>query len=93
MFTLIIIRNICLLIVWITSTLGPNTSCQKYLKQFLGAIESYLHPANSGKWVSAISEIIVQLPKFFFDRLIRERYKKHPWKMPVPGKCHYIFLN
>lgn len=58
----------------------------------MDAIESYLHPANSGKWLSAISEIIVQLPKYFFDRLVAERYKPHPWKKPIPGKL-IIFYN
>lgn len=65
--------------------MGPNSSCQAQLTRFLGAIESYLHPANSGKWVTTISDIIVQLPKFFTDRLIRERYKRHPWKRQTPG--------
>lgn len=50
----------------------------------MGAIESYLHPANSGKWLHAISEIVAQLPKYMFDRLIAERYKPHPWKKPIP---------
>lgn len=43
-----------------------------------------MHPANSGKWVGVISEIVVQLPKYLFDRLVYERYKPHPWKKPVP---------
>lgn len=64
--------------------LSPQSSGQKYLTKFLGAIESYLHPANMGKWVNSISEIVVQLPKYLFDRLILERYKPHTWKKPVP---------
>lgn len=72
--------------VWIVSVLGPKTSGQQYLTQLLGAIETYLHPANMGKWVNAISEIIVQIPKYLFDRLIVERYKPHTWKRPVPGE-------
>ncbi|KAJ6635616.1 Proteasome activator complex subunit 4, partial [Pseudolycoriella hygida] len=66
--------------LWIASTLGPKSSSQKYLTKFIGTIESYLHPANSGKWVTSISDIIVQLTKYFTERLIRERYRKHPWK-------------
>ena len=66
-------------------TLGPKSSCQSHLTTLLGTIETYLHPANIGGWVNHISEMLSQLPKYFFDRLIRERYKPHPWKKPVPG--------
>lgn len=66
--------------------LSPKSSAQHYLTKFLGAIESYLHPANSGKWLNVISEIVVQLPKYLFDRLIVERYKPHPWKKQTPSE-------
>lgn len=79
-------------VVWIASVLSPKSSGQRYLTKLIGAIESYLHPANVGKWINAISEIIVQLPKYLFDRLIMERYKPHTWKKPVPGKCHDVCL-
>ena len=69
---------------WIVSVLGPKTDAMKYLRSFMSTIESYLHPANSGKWVRSISELLVQLVKYFQDRLITERYKKHPWKPQVP---------
>lgn len=51
----------------------------------MGVIESYLHPANSGKWVSTISEILVSLNKQLIDRLTAERFKPNPWKRPIPG--------
>lgn len=54
------------------------------MNKLLGAIESYVHPANSGKWLTTISEIVVQMPKYLFDRLIAERYKPHPWRKPTP---------
>jgi proteasome activator subunit 4 len=69
---------------WIVSVLGPKTDAMKYLRSFMSTIESYLHPANSGKWVRTISELLAQLVKYFHDRLISEKYKKHPWKPPVP---------
>lgn len=50
----------------------------------MGVIESYLHPANSGKWVSAISEILVSLNKALVVRLTIERYKLPTWKRTVP---------
>lgn len=51
----------------------------------MAVIESYLHPANSGKWVLTISEILVQLNKHLLDRIVAERYKPHPWRRPIPG--------
>ena len=69
---------------WIVSVLGPKTDAMKYLRTFMATIESYLHPANSGKWVRTISELLVQLVRFFQERLISEKYKKHPWKRPIP---------
>lgn len=50
----------------------------------MATIESYLHPANSGKWVNVLSDLLIQLLTTFFERLITERYKKHPWKEPIP---------
>lgn len=82
-------KFVILFSVWIASVLSPKSSAQHYLSKFLGAVESYLHPANSGKWVHVISEIVVQLPKYLFDRLVYERYKPHPWKRAVPGKKTY----
>ncbi|XP_055613465.1 proteasome activator complex subunit 4B-like isoform X2 [Uranotaenia lowii] len=70
--------------IWIVSVLGPKSSAQQYLNKFMATIESYLHPANSGKWVTMLGEILFQLPKYFFDRLILERYRKHPFRRPIP---------
>lgn len=69
---------------WIVSVLGPKTDAMKYLRSFMATIESYLHPANSGKWVRTIAELLAQLVKYFHDRLISEKYKKHPWKRQIP---------
>lgn len=71
---------------WIVSVLGPKTDAMKYLRSFMSTIESYLHPANSGKWVRSISELLVQIVKYFHDRLINEKYKKHPWRRPIPDE-------
>uniref|UniRef100_A0A1L8DSH8 Putative proteasome activator complex subunit 4 n=1 Tax=Nyssomyia neivai TaxID=330878 RepID=A0A1L8DSH8_9DIPT len=70
--------------MWIVSILGPKSSGQKYLDKFMGTIESYLHPANSGKWVHLLSDILVQLVKYFEGRLIAERYRKPSWMRRVP---------
>lgn len=50
----------------------------------MGTIESYLHPANSGKWVNELSQLLLQIPKQFFNRLIAERYRKTSWERPIP---------
>lgn len=71
---------------WIVSVLGPKTDAMKYLRGFMTTIESYLHPANSGKWVTTIANILYQLVKYFQDRLISEKYKKHPWKRLTPDE-------
>uniref|UniRef100_A0A1B0D4X7 Uncharacterized protein n=1 Tax=Phlebotomus papatasi TaxID=29031 RepID=A0A1B0D4X7_PHLPP len=70
--------------MWIVSILGPKSTGQKYLDKFMGTIESYLHPANSGKWVHYLSDILVQLVKYFEGRLISERYRKPSWMRKVP---------
>ncbi|KAG5672273.1 hypothetical protein PVAND_002412 [Polypedilum vanderplanki] len=71
---------------WIISLIGPKYDTMKYLKNLFSTIESYLNPANSGKWVRMISDLLVQLVKYFQERLITERYKKHPWKRAIPAE-------
>lgn len=70
--------------VWIVYTLGPKSSTQKYLGKLMGAFESYLHPANSGTWVSVIGEIVHKLTKCLIDRLCLERFKKKSWRPEIP---------
>lgn len=69
---------------WIVSVIGPKYNTMKYLKNLFATIESYLNPSNSGKWLRSISELLVQLVKYFQERLISERYKQHPWKRAIP---------
>uniref|UniRef100_A0A182PCD4 Proteasome activator complex subunit 4 C-terminal domain-containing protein n=1 Tax=Anopheles epiroticus TaxID=199890 RepID=A0A182PCD4_9DIPT len=69
---------------WIVSALGPRSSAQQYLNTFMSTIESYLHPANSGKWVKMLGEILILLPRFFIDRLVIERYRKGHHIRPIP---------
>lgn len=70
---------------WIVAILGPKFDGMRYLRNFFSTIESYLNIANSGKWVRHISDLLVQLVKYFQERLISERYKKHPWKPEIPA--------
>lgn len=69
---------------WIVSVICPNYDTIKYLKSLFSTIESYLNPSNSGKWVKVISELLVHLVQYFQDRIVSERYKKHPWKKQIP---------
>ncbi|XP_053659354.1 proteasome activator complex subunit 4B-like [Anopheles marshallii] len=71
---------------WIVSALGPHSSAQKYLNTFMSTIETYLHPANSGKWVKMLGELLCMLPRFFIDRLVIERYRKGHHIRPIPNE-------
>ncbi|XP_041764682.1 proteasome activator complex subunit 4B-like isoform X1 [Anopheles merus] len=71
---------------WIVSALGPRSSAQQYLSTFMSTIESYLHPANTGKWVKMLGEILILLPRFFIDRLVVERYRKGHHIRPIPSE-------
>uniref|UniRef100_A0A182JT99 Proteasome activator complex subunit 4 C-terminal domain-containing protein n=1 Tax=Anopheles christyi TaxID=43041 RepID=A0A182JT99_9DIPT len=71
---------------WIVSALGPRSSAQQYLNTFMSTIESYLHPANTGKWVKMLGEILILLPRIFIDRLVIERYRKGHHIRPIPSE-------
>ncbi|XP_050071762.1 proteasome activator complex subunit 4A-like [Anopheles maculipalpis] len=71
---------------WIVSALGPRSSAQRYLNTFMSTIESYLHPANSGKWVKMLGDLLNLLPRFFIDRLVIERYRKGHHIRPIPNE-------
>uniref|UniRef100_A0A182QSD1 Proteasome activator complex subunit 4 C-terminal domain-containing protein n=1 Tax=Anopheles farauti TaxID=69004 RepID=A0A182QSD1_9DIPT len=71
---------------WIVSALGPKSSTQRYLNTFMSTIESYLHPANAGKWVKMIGDILILLPRYFIERLAQERYRKGHHLRPVPAE-------
>lgn len=64
--------------------LGPQSSAMKYLRNFMKCIETYLHPANAGKYSSSISDLLIQITAGFVDRLYVERYRKPSWKRPHP---------
>ncbi|XP_053680435.1 proteasome activator complex subunit 4B-like [Anopheles nili] len=70
---------------WIVSVLGPQSSAQKYLNTFMSTIESYLHPANTGKWLKMLGEILILLPRCFTDRLVMERFRKGHHLRPIPS--------
>lgn len=85
--------------VWIVSVLGPNSSAQDHLNCLMGAIETYVHPANTGKWLEFISVLLVNLVVSFERRLIDERYAKPSWIRTIPEthrlteECINKFVN
>ncbi|XP_071649143.1 proteasome activator complex subunit 4B [Temnothorax longispinosus] len=70
--------------MWIVATLGNGTSTQMYLEKFLKTIETYFYPANFGRWVGKLKELLVKLPYHFIIRLHAERYAKSTWETPIP---------
>jgi hypothetical protein len=48
---------------------GGSSSAQKYLDKFMKAIESYFHPANFGRWLVKLKDLLRKLPYYFVQRL------------------------
>lgn len=71
---------------FIVSVIGPKFDGMRYFKNLMSTIETYIHPANAGKWSRTTSELLLWLIKLFHERLISERYKKHAWKRQVPDE-------
>ncbi|KYM97994.1 Proteasome activator complex subunit 4 [Cyphomyrmex costatus] len=69
---------------WIVATLGNGSSTQIYLEKFLKTIETYFYPANFGRWMVKLKELLVRLPYHFIMRLHIERYRKPTWETPIP---------
>jgi proteasome activator subunit 4 len=48
---------------------GGGSTAQKYLDKFMKAIESYFHPANFGRWLVKLKDLLRKLPYYFIQRL------------------------
>ncbi|XP_014486142.1 PREDICTED: proteasome activator complex subunit 4B-like [Dinoponera quadriceps] len=70
--------------MWIVAVLGNGSSAQMYLEKFLKTIETYFYPANFGRWVGKLKELLIKLPYYIILRLHRERYAKPTWETPIP---------
>lgn len=68
---------------FIVSVIGPKYEGMRYFRNLMSTLETYIHPANAGKWSRAISEFLLWTIKLFHERLISERYKQHPWRRQV----------
>ncbi|KAL0124071.1 hypothetical protein PUN28_006100 [Cardiocondyla obscurior] len=71
--------------MWIVATLGNGSSTQMYLEKFLKTIETYFYPANFGRWMGKLKELLIKLPCHFIIRLHVERYAKSTWETPIPN--------
>ncbi|XP_012226473.1 proteasome activator complex subunit 4B-like [Linepithema humile] len=70
--------------MWIVAILGNGSSAQMYLEKFLKTIETYLYPANYGRWTVKLRDFLARLPYYFIQRLHKERYAKPTWETPIP---------
>lgn len=69
---------------FISSTLGPRSSSQTHFGQLIATLESFIHPANTGKWTQTIGDVVAQIAADIVRRLVRERFRPHPWKWQAP---------
>ncbi|XP_059471936.1 proteasome activator complex subunit 4-like [Neocloeon triangulifer] len=69
---------------WIVSTIGGKSSTYQYLEKFMKTLETYLQPANFGRWVLKLRELIKRIVSCFISRVYRERVKKRKWEPPIP---------
>lgn len=79
--------NIDAVAEFIACTIGPQSTSQAQLTHLLGTLESFVHPANTGKWTQKIGELVARIAEKVIKRLIRERYRPHPWKKPTPAEA------
>eukprot|EP00094_Tigriopus_californicus_P000230 TCALIF_00223-PA protein Name:"Similar to psme4 Proteasome activator complex subunit 4 (Xenopus laevis)" AED:0.06 eAED:0.06 QI:66/0.84/0.71/1/0.84/0.85/14/306/1826 len=68
---------------WIVSTMGPQSSSQRHLRQMVLAIETYYNAANCGRHSAKLIDFLWKLAQAFVRRIHRERYAKVKWGMEV----------
>lgn len=54
--------------MWIVAVLGPKSSAQNYLDNFMTTVTTYVHSANAGRWSGKLREILRKLPSQFVQR-------------------------
>jgi proteasome activator subunit 4 len=64
---------------WVVNTLGGGGKTQEYLGQLLFSLESYYHPANTGKYILKLTEFLARIVEAFIKRVHRERHRKPSW--------------
>lgn len=84
--------NVSIVAKWVVAVLGPKKTGQEHLSKFVKTIESYLHPANMGKWLKNLGQFLVALAEFFIKRLKIERFNKPYWKKDIE-ECEKLTEN
>ncbi|XP_063387134.1 proteasome activator complex subunit 4B-like isoform X1 [Cydia fagiglandana] len=71
---------------WIVWTINPDGLTLKHLRCFVGAVESYLHSANAGRWSYRLRDLLRKLAREFLNRVRREREKRYrnSWENKTP---------
>ncbi|XP_077299850.1 proteasome activator complex subunit 4-like isoform X2 [Arctopsyche grandis] len=71
--------------MWIVAVLGPQSTAQTFLDNFMTTVTTYVHSANAGKWSAKLRDLLKKLPTQFVQRVHRERtnYKK-TWETSTP---------
>ncbi|XP_039314531.1 proteasome activator complex subunit 4 isoform X3 [Solenopsis invicta] len=72
--------------IWIVANLGNGSSTQMYFEKFVKTIDTYFYPANFGRWMGKLKELLVKLPHHFITRLHKERYAKPSWETSIPDE-------
>ena len=72
---------------WVVATIGGTGQTQVYLSQLLASLESYYHPANTGKYVLKLTEFLTRLVDCFMKRVHRERHRKPCWGQKPPASA------
>ncbi|XP_018576290.1 proteasome activator complex subunit 4 [Anoplophora glabripennis] len=74
--------------IWIICALnGNNNTAFFHFEKLMQSLESYYHPANTGRWTPKLRELLRQLSYYFIQRVHCERYKTPSWEFHVPD--HY----
>ena len=54
---------------WIVAMISNENSCFRYLQDLFIAIRNFYHPSNTGNFQEQLVEFILNLSKFFVDRV------------------------
>ncbi|KAK9752669.1 Proteasome-substrate-size regulator, mid region [Popillia japonica] len=66
--------------MWIVCTFGGgNDTAFIHLEKFMQTLESYCHPANTGRWTPKIREFLKKISFYFVQRVHYERYRTPSW--------------
>ncbi|XP_066249765.1 proteasome activator complex subunit 4B-like [Euwallacea similis] len=84
--------DISAMAAWIVCTLhGDHNPTFFHLEKLMQTLESYFYPANVGRWIIKLRELLKKLAYFFVQRVHWERFKNPSWDNNVPE--HFKFTD